>query len=242
MSRYDPNPRVSDFVSTKKVRALARRPSVTAGALVAGAAVLGGALLWSRDAGATIRPYTPGGTTPEANWQAKIRSIAAPLIQATGWYGLDDYLIVVAYTESRGHSTAGGKKPGRNAARGWFGMRPDTGLVGVLKGSPGNLLLDPRVAVATAADLAWRLGGEDYRGPRVRTQVPWGAIRRGWALPSLVKDYNWSKPRSQDVLRRMNLSEKATGLVGLQNAMAFPRGMNWVGLNKALNLVGYRMT
>jgi hypothetical protein len=112
--------------------------------------------------------------------------------------------------------------------------------VGSLKGKPGDLLFDPRVAVAAAADYAWRLSDAAFRGSKPRAEMPWGAIRRGWALPSLVKDYGWAKVRSKAVLGRMKTSEQKTGLIGLHTAMAFPPGMQWVGIDEALRLVGWK--
>lgn len=166
-------------------------------------------------------------------WRREIRELADKL----GWPGLADFLVVVAWGESRFNPNAANPEGGSNGARGWFQIRPRSGLVGPLEGADPDLLFDKRIAVAVAADYAWRL--HKYRGPRAMVGVDWGAIRRGWAYPRLVDDYEWSEPRSQAVRRRLEEAQRATGIT-VMGRRAFPDGYQWPGLAWALERLGVR--
>lgn len=126
---------------------------------------------------------------------------------------LADYFTVIGYRESKFSPTAVNpevKTNPANAARGLFGMRPqsaftDSNGLAHLAAKP-NLLYDPRWAFVTAVDYA-------YRGCRVAhvddNRTPdWAGIRRWWAIPSLIHDYDNSKSKSKEVISRLQKALK----------------------------------
>lgn len=165
------------------------------------------------------------GQWSNSNAPSQIRSIAAPLEQFAHWPNLGNYLAAISYIESRGNPKAGSSAYD-NAARGWFGMRPESAKTAKYGFSDPNILKDPVHAVVFAADYAKRLIPFAAEGQ----MIDWLAIRRGWAYPSKVDDVN--DPGYKDQL--------ATGLskVGLPREFmylpAFPPGFQWPGFHAAL--------
>jgi len=99
--------------------------------------------------------------------------------------GFAYFLIPCAFIESRFNPAAqNGTSP--NAARGWFGMRPESafnwknGLTHLATQQP-NLLKNKAWAVAMAADYTYRLIRYNTRPGQ---KVTWKDIRRGWGIPS----------------------------------------------------------
>jgi len=161
--------------------------------------------------GSTSGPATTGGKSRRENLNM-IRDMSY-------WYSnefnsmpyLADYLTIVGFRESNFVPTA--RNPEietnpRNAARGLFGMRPggvftsDNGL-GYLMDHP-NTLYNPRWAFVTAVDYI-------YRGCKAVNReksgvTDWAAIRRWWALPILIHDFDYNKERSQENLKRLRKS------------------------------------
>jgi hypothetical protein len=163
---------------------------------VAAAVVVGLIVAGSRPAAAAVpRPVGPGQwVDPDA--PRRIRELADRI----GWSGLSDFLVAVAYWESRGNSRAGSDEG--NAARGWFGLRPKSARVEDL-GLDGDALKDEALSVALAAWYAHRVMQPPYA---VAGQaIDWLAVRRGWWLPKLVKDGYEAEPGSANV--RLALEE-----------------------------------
>lgn len=168
-------------------------------------------------------------TEPTAGGEglSQVRSIASRIEERWGWTHLSDFLVAVAWTESRGNSQAG--RWTGNLAVGWFGMRPNTALIGEL-GLTREDMRRPDVQVALAAYLAWRL--RKYRDPG--QTITWYDIRRGWALPVLVARSNANAPRSLEVLERWEKSIRDTGIPDISNARAIPPGFQWPGFDAVL--------
>lgn len=101
---------------------------------------------------------------------------------------LAPFLLAVAWTESRGNPKAQ-NGTSANAARGWFQLRPASGLPWEYSDRskyPADLLKDKDWAVAAAAWYAHRLLKFADKDQLVDAL----ALRRGWALPRLVSDVN----------------------------------------------------
>lgn len=175
----------------------------------------------------------PGGGWSDRDAPRRIRKLAKRIEDATGWIGLGDFLVAVAWTESRGNPSALNPEVSSNAGRGWFGMRPKSAKHDAVLMNP-DLLLEEEWAVAMAAWYAerlrsyWRHDGEPT----------WLALRRGWALPSLVGDRDEDRQRSRDVRRRL---EDAVAKAGLPDSFmyeeAFPPGYAWPGIDNILRIV-----
>ncbi len=181
--------------------------------------------------------------SPDSPSKADRLAMRAWIVEAAQhleWPGLDRYLTVCGYTESRYNpmAAAPGATSTNNVARGLFGMRPQYALLAPLSYSQGSdQLYSPEISVACAADLAWRL--KKYRKKIPTSQLDWAAIRRGWALPYLVADQLYTKERSRDVLGRLEEAEEATG-VSVQGVPAYPDGYKWPGLQWGLERLGVK--
>lgn len=138
-------------------------------------------------------PNASGDRWKDPDAARRIRELAGPIERAFGWPGLGDYLVAVAWTESRGQSSA--FREGENA-RGWFQIHAPTADDPRVTANP-DLLYDERWAVAIAADLAGRLGRR--WGVQRGYNPDWEGIRRGWKLPRLVPDYRLTDPVSRRV-------------------------------------------
>lgn len=223
--------------------------STAAAAAVLGLVVVGAVV--SRPSGTAkskkgkSRPKTSG--KPKGGWAdgdapRRIREIAAQIEDRTGWWGLGDFLVAVAWTESRGNSnicnTDESGYCAKNSARGWFQGRPKSFLVKqfeFLKDANPDIILDERWAVVLAAWYAYRLRGFRFAGQ----VIDWLAIRRGWALPSRVKDVDEEHQRSVETRERFEAGVYKAGLD--ENFMyepAFPKGFDWPGIEGLLEAVG----
>lgn len=158
---------------------------------------------------------------------AKIRDIARPVEAITGLYGLGDYLAGIAWIESRGSPTAGSDVG--NAARGLFGIRPNSARVADL-GLPPSVLKDPRYAVALGTWYLHRC--LPYADPG--QLIDWRAVRRCWAYPHETDDVD-------DTQRDAKLAR------GLECAGVDPNFMyqtaitedyQWPGIDAVLDAVG----
>lgn len=203
-------------------------PYVVAAGLGVGLAVV--AAVAVRSPGPSTGSRGAGVPGPYVEGPAGIRALARPLSELMGMPESPDFLAAKAYTESRYKPGAGDCAD--NAACGLYGMRGNTAQI------PASLLSDPRWSTMAAHDLIWRLGHKTYHFPG--QVVTWGALARGWALPELVADVDWSEPRSQDVLERF---EEALDHVGLPHSFidhpAYPPGARHPGkpsLERALGL------
>lgn len=188
--------------------------------------VIGAALVL----GGTSSARTPG--PGPVGGAAGVRALVQPVANLMGMPELADFLMAKAYTESRFNPGAGSCVS--NQACGLYGLREQSA------GIDGKYLHDPRWSTLAAADYAWRLGHKGYDFPG--QVVTWGALARGWALPKLVSDVDWSEDRSQDVLDRF---EAALDHVGLPHSFidraAYPPGARHPGkpaLAAALGLGG----
>ncbi len=215
--------------------------------LLVGIALGGAVLLLARPRSRERRPRVdpPSGGAPSGGWAdgsapARIRDLAGSIEHVSGWPGLGDFLVAKAWTESRGNPRAG-SGASNNEARGWFGMRPKSGLAHSLShysASHPNLLKDERWAVALAAWYAYRLRPYAAAGQG----IDWLAIARGWAYPSLVDDIEAQQQRSKDVARRFGQAVRKAGLDPdhFPHRPAFPGGFSWPGLASVLKAVGAR--
>jgi hypothetical protein len=138
---------------------------------------------------------------------AEIRKMSAYASSRFGMMPyLADYLTVVGYIESRFNPTSVNPeiRTNKNAARGLFGMRPDTafkesdGLEG-LRSRP-NLLLNPIWAFCTAVN---HIAQADQRSlQKAGREADWFAVRRWWGYPHLVSDYDLSEERSRSSMNK----------------------------------------
>lgn len=168
---------------------------------------------------------------------------------------LCQFLAAKAFIESRGNRKAQ-NGTSANAARGWFGMRPASGLAHEFadRGQfPADLLKEEKWSVAMAAWYAYRLLPYASKGQA----VDWLAIARGWALPRLVSDVdetaevNSTKPgskpprkyypgeRSQDVRERLEDGLLETGQDPDWMYTRVQVGA-WPGIATVLDAVGIR--
>jgi hypothetical protein len=163
---------------------------VGVGLFVLGAVSLASASSSTASEGEKVSPTIPTGPGKwvDADAPRRIRELADRI----GWPGLADFLVAVAYWESRGNSQAG--EDDGNKARGWFGMRPVSARLGDL-GLEGDALKEESLAVALAAWYAWRL--QKYAADD--QLMDWLAMRRGWYLPKLVSDVNEENTASAKV-------------------------------------------
>jgi hypothetical protein len=193
------------------------------------------------------------GRWADANAPGRIRQIAYPIEDRTGWVGLGDFLVACAATESGGNMTACAGVRGAtldtpcpgNTARGWFQLRPKSALAYeyeyLVDSDPDILRREAAAQVAFAAWYAYRLRNYAKSGQL----VDWLAIRRGWALPRLVSDVDEVAEvkgyapgeRSGDVRERF---ERGVAMAGLDDsfmyARAYPPGFVWPGIANVLDL------
>ena len=220
--------------------------------LVLGALGVGGLLLATsggkKKRGTATRDPGDYDLEPGGGWAWKyapewILYLGGLIEDATGWINLPEFLLAVAWTESRGNPFAchGECKP--NSARGLYQGRPKSFLVGDLEGYPSDLLFDIHWATALATWYIWRLRNWGFSGQT----IDWLAVRRGFAYPRLVSDVNETAEvsgfdpgeRSKDTRRRF---ENALAAVGLPDEFmyerAYPPGLGWPGIWNILEIVG----
>lgn len=147
--------------------------AVGATALVALSAVVTSALL------PEPLPLCRGWIDPDA--PAKIRELAEPVEKLTNLEGFGEYLAGIAWVESRGNPQAG--EDTGNAARGWFGIRPNSARVYELGLDP-SVLKDGPSSVGLAAWYLHRC--LPYAAPG--QSIDWLAIRRCWGYPTDVDE------------------------------------------------------
>ena len=190
-------------------------------------------------------PPLPVGTGWKGGNPEALRELAMPLEYELGWWGLGDFLAAAAWTESHGNPKAGSSGM-NNKARGLLGGRPNSMFRGKYKHfaqSNPNLLKDPRWAIATTA--AYLDSLRDYAFPG--QTIDWLALRRGMAFPRLVSDVNEEAKvkgyppgrRSADTRNRFQTGIEKAGLQDeFMYEAAFPPGYQWLGLGRALQLLG----
>lgn len=137
-----------------------------------------------------LRKKPSSGYELTQDWEVEIDALASELESRGILPGFSRFLIPSAWIESRGNPQAGSSAR-NNAARGWFGMRPQSAFnwrnnLEHLASSDPNLLKDPRWAVATAADYVRRLIQFNSGEGQV---VRWADIRRGWKYPWMTNIY-----------------------------------------------------
>jgi len=186
----------------------------------------------------------PSGGRGRGRWRDpvapdEIRRLAAPIERAADWPGLGDFLVAVAWHESRGNARAVNPEGGPNAARGLLQIRPRSSNNQGVVDDP-SLLLQPAINVAIGADYAYRMVRRWYRDVDAALKPDWLAIRRGWACPALVADVDEIKsipgcPPSADVRARFLRSLAAVGLPAtFAEQPAEPR--TWPGQQAVLGL------
>jgi hypothetical protein len=207
--------------------------------------------------GSSASTPTGGGGSSGASWQARwavLEPHAKRLEQETNWPGLTDFLMIVAYQESKGvlsisHDGGIGFGP--------FALHATTGAVqrlGQCDPSASRatriacgkmvlpLLADPRVAVATAADYAHSITRLSYQYARSDTR--WQDVDAGWAIPSwtgnrdaapFVDSRGNVKLRSSVVARFVQRANEL-GRPSLPTALALA-SVEWPGLRAALTIL-----
>lgn len=178
-------------------------------------------------------PPVPEAANVPAGWTPRYPEIAniTQRIEAMGALpGLTPFLQSVAYLESRGNIDAVNRKEAAtnpNAARGWFQLRPSSGLVGDFADFPVEALHDPIATTVMAADYAQRCMKNHF------SKLPsdhrnWLALRRCWASWQYVPDYQELEARSAVVREHMEVSNRAVGLPTNWMYNRATRG-NWPG-------------
>lgn len=217
----------------------------TAAAAGIAAALSGVGRRRGRSSGARRSQRRPKGTTPcalkidqlpskqpgpwvDADAPRRIRQLVAPIEAELGWPGLGDYLVAIAWIESRGNSQAG-SSANTNDARGWFGERPDSAELDEL-GLSVAALKDEPTSVGLVTDYIYRLRKHADPGQ----VVDWLALRRGhanwWRVPHVNSDHS--------------CEQLARGLVaaGLDPSFmlqpAFGPDFHWPGREAVLQIVG----
>ena len=187
---------------------------------------------------AMASPKEAGASTGSLAWKdadapRRIRAHAATIEAASGWTGLGDYLVALAFTESRGNPRALGD--GGNSG-GWFQMKRGAKCVDAMGLTATTLAEAPEeLQVLLAACHAHRLGtvwassGQD---------VEWRDIRRGWAFPRWVKQSYRGSSDTQNNRNRFDRGIKAAGLpASFATRPAFPPGFEWPGLTELLTMI-----
>ena len=205
---------------------MTRRSIWLVAAVIMGAAI--GTTLAHRYPPIRLGPLGAGWVDRDA--PRRIRMLAAPIERAANWPGLGLFLSGVAYIESRGDSRAGSDAD-TNAARGWFGHRPNSARLGDL-GFGVGALKDEASAVALAAWYAHRC--QAYAAPG--QVMDWLAVRRCWGYPTDVDDVDHPGYREQ-LARGL---QKAGVPESLMFVRAFPPGYRWPGIDAVLHAVGRR--
>ena len=156
----------------------------------------------------------------------RIRAHASAIEKVARWPGLADFLVAVAYIESRGNSQAGSSDPNSNAARGWYGIRPESGRAGELGLHRTGALKDEAAATAIAAWYAHRMRAQASPGQ----VVDWLAVRRGWGYPKDVRDTDHA-----GYWKQLGMGLKAAGVpADFMLDPAFERDYAWPGMDAVL--------
>lgn len=179
-------------------------PITLAAIALGGAVLLGG----KRKRGTSVHSGGWGvkGSEDRVYWLNEIRSMSHWYSNQYGMPFMADYLTVVGFIESNFNPSATNKKDPNpaNAARGLFGMRPDTAFqekYGLQSMNPyPNALWNPRWAFVTAVHHIWFACTRVYD---VQSGVvDWAAIRRWWGIPIRVHDFNFEHSYSTGNLGR----------------------------------------
>ena len=187
---------------------------------------------------AMASPKTAQGATSSGDWKdadapRRIREYAAPIEAAAGWEGLGDFLVALAFTESRGNPRALGDG---GTSGGWFQMKRGARCVDAMGLTARELSeASEELQVLLAACHAHRLGTV-WQSPGQR--VEWRDVRRGWAFPKWVKS---SYRGSSDTRKNRRHFDKGIRAAGLNASFAtrrtFPSGFDWPGLSDLLAMM-----
>lgn len=169
----------------------------------------------------------------DADAPRRIREYAAPIEAASGWVGLGDFLVALAFTESRGNSRALGDG---GSSGGWFQMKRGAKCVDAMGLTAATLAeASEELQVLLAACHAHRLGtvwqssGQD---------VEWRDVRRGWAFPKWTKQSYRTSSDTQKNRRHFDKGIRAAGLhASFATRRAFPSGFDWPGLSALLTMI-----
>lgn len=173
---------------------------------------------------------------PKAVWKdpgapERIRAYVTEVEARTGpWPGLADFLVAVAYWESRGDANA----VRSTGERGLFQMRDDSRCLRAMDLTADELLGRERLQVLMAACHVAVLGMAYTASP-----VDWLAIRRGWKVPTLVDDFAETQLASRRIRSRFSLALRTLELpTTLMRERVFPRtGFEWPGIETILGAV-----
>lgn len=199
-------------------------------ALAAGGVLLVG--VTAAAAGPSAPPAAPGagdgdggpGIWKDADAPRRIRALVAPVEAALAWPGLGDYLVAVAYQESRGTSTACADPCGPGWSRGWFQNRPVVWCFTKIGLTRDAFLADEAAQVAVAVCHARRLGILYDEPGQV---VQWRDIRRGWKFPHWVGESWREKSATQGNWSAFRRNLVNVGLPeSFAKQKAFPSGLD----------------
>lgn len=178
-----------------------------------GVALLGGKKSASRSGSVASGGFAVRGKADRASMLNEVRNMSFHYSNRFGSMPrLADFLTVTAFRESNFNPEAINpevKTNPANAARGLFGMRPETafkesnGLL-FMRNHP-NALLHPRWAFVCAVDHVWRACSATMR--KSETTANFAAVRRWWGWPVLVHDFDLENSKSRASAEKF---EKAT--------------------------------
>ncbi len=179
-----------------------------------------------------------GATSGSGDWKdpdapRRIRQYAAPIEAAAGWEGLGDFLVALAFTESRGNPRALGDG---GSSGGWFQMKRGARCVDAM-GLTARELAEgsEELQVLLAACHARRLGSVWASSGQA---VEWRDIRRGWAFPKWTKQSYRTSSDTQKNRRHFDKGIRAAGLpASFATRRTFPSGFDWPGLTELLAMI-----
>jgi len=183
-------------------------------------------------------PKQAGASSGSSVWKdsdapRRIREHAAPIEAASGWYGLGDFLVALAFTESRGNREALGDG---GTSGGWFQMKRGAKCVDAMGLTARELAEAPEaLQVLLAACHAHRLGTVWASSGQ---EVRWDDVRRGWAFPKWVQETYRGSSETRNNRRRFDRGIKAAALpASFATSQAFPPGFEWPGLTELLAMI-----
>ena len=175
---------------------------------VGGLALLGGGRKGGKSSGGASGS---GATKGKAERAAMLNEIRAMSFHYSNQFNsmpvLADYMVTIGFRESNFNPDVANpeiQSNPSNAARGLFGMRPQTAFQKAnglehMRSRP-NALLDPRWAFVTAV---WGVHAACNRAAKAGHTPNYAAVRRWWAYPSLTTDYSLSKEKSVSNLKKL---------------------------------------
>jgi hypothetical protein len=152
--------------------------------------------------GAGPRAWVAETNEERSRWLHEIESMSRWVSDKYGTMPyLSDFLVITSFRGAR-FNPAMVNSPSPNSARGLFDMRPDTVAQYIPAiGVDPSLLNNPYISfVVSIQHIIRAVSKVNQRGSGV---ADWISIRRWWAYPYLVHDFDESEPKSKQVRGRM---------------------------------------